>query len=181
MASGLWVRPLLALAVLFVLPPCARSQPALDHSVEQLRHAVGRWDVVTDFLNPDGSVARAVTGSYEFAWVVPDRVVRGESAVPELKQRSGILFYVNAAARTIAMTSVGADGQLFVMTGPLGGETRETSFTGPDGRRVQLRFTRSNVAPDRFESRMERSVDGGATWQPGNHQVFTRARSGKSP
>jgi hypothetical protein len=38
------------------------------------------------------------------------------------------------------MTSVGADGQLFVMTGPLV-ETRETSFASPDGQRVQLRFT----------------------------------------
>ena len=169
------LRPILVVAVLFVLPPRGWSQSALDHSIEQLRHAIGKWEVVTEFLNPDGTVARAARGSYEFDWVMPDRVARGVSEIPELKQRSAILFYVNAAAKTIEMTSVGADGQLFVMTGPLGGETRETSFAGPDGRRVQLRFTRSNVTTNRFESRMERSIDGGATWQPGNHQIFQRA------
>lgn len=84
--------------------------------------------------------------------------------------------YVNPEGQKIEMASVGADGQLFVLTGPLGGETRQTSFTGPDGRRILLRFTRSHVSADRFESRMERSTDNGATWQPGNHQVFTRAR-----
>ena len=44
-----------------------------------------------------------------------------------------------------------------------------------DGRRMQLRFTRSDVEQDRFESRMEISMDGGATWRRGNHQVFVRA------
>jgi hypothetical protein len=162
------------LGMLLVLPPCSWSQPAQDRSIGELRHAVGAWDVVTEFLNADGSVARAVRGTYAFEWVVADRVVRGLSEIPELKQRSAITFYVNAAAGTIEMTSVGADGQLFVMTGPLGGDTRETSFTPPDGKLTRLRFTRFNVTPDRFESRMERSTDGGATWLPGNHQVFVR-------
>jgi CubicO group peptidase (beta-lactamase class C family) len=44
-----------------------------------------------------------------------------------------------------------------------------------DGSTLQLRFTRYNVEPDRFESRMESSTDGGATWTQGNHQVFVRA------
>ena len=43
---------------------------ALKHSVEQLRSTVGRWNVATNFLNPDGSVAKSVTGTYEFSWIV---------------------------------------------------------------------------------------------------------------
>jgi len=43
------------------------------------------------------------------------------------------------------------------------------------GRSRQLRFTRFNIGPDRFESRMEVCMDDGRTWRPGNHQVFTRA------
>ena len=39
---------------------------------------------------------------------------------------------------------------------------------------MRLRFTRYNVTPDRFESRMDYSTDGGATWTQGNHQVFVR-------
>jgi hypothetical protein len=155
--------------------PDAWAQDPLQASVAQLRHAIGRWSVVTEFLNPDGSVDRSVTGTYEFAWVVPERVVRGESEIPELRQRAGLLFYVNERKQTIEMASVGADGQLFVMTGPLGGEVRQTTFTGPDGVETLLRFTRSNVAPASFESRMERSRDGGRTWSPGNRQVFKRS------
>jgi len=61
------------------------------------------------------------------------------------------------------------------ITGPLGGDTRQTPIIElPDGSSLQLRFTRFNVAPDRFESRMERSTDGGKTWTPGNRQVFER-------
>jgi hypothetical protein len=152
----------------------ADAQEALRHSVEELRHVIGRWSVVTEFLNPDGTVAQSVNGSYEFEWVVPDRVVRGQSEIPALKQRSGILFYVNGSKKTIEMVSVGVDGQLFVMIGPLGGDARETTFTPANGVETRLRFSRSNVAPASFESRMDRSTDGGKTWLPGNHQVFKR-------
>lgn len=147
----------------------------LQHSVEQLRRVIGTWRTVTELLNEDGSVASSLTGTYEFAWVVPDRVVAGRSEIPELGQSSGILFYVSESRRVIEMTSVGADGYLWIMTGPLGGETRHTQeYATADGGRGQLRFTRFNVSADSFESRMEFTEDGGRTWKPGNHQVFTR-------
>jgi len=38
-----------------------------------------------------------------------------------------------------------------------------------------MRFTRYNVANDKFESRMEYTDDGGKSWKPGNHQSFRRA------
>ena len=148
---------------------------ALHHSVEQLRSSVGRWNVVTDFLNEDGSVTRSVSGTYEFSWVVPDRVLSGHSEMPELKQTVGILFYIKSAERQIEMVSVGADGRLWIMTGPLGGEQRlSQEFDTADGRPAQLRFTRVNVSTDAFESKMEYTEDGGLTWKPGNHQRFRR-------
>lgn len=126
----------------------AATDDKLDASVEQLRHAAGRWSVVTEFLKDDGSVGRSVSGTYTFEWVVPDRVITGQSDIPELKLRSALLFYVNEKKQVIEMSSVGADGQLWVMTGPLGDETRYTpSFDG---------------------------ADGGKTWKAGNHQVFRR-------
>lgn len=107
--------------------------------------------------------------------VVPDRVLSGRSDIAELQQTSAILFYVDAKRRHIEMTSVGADGRLWIMTGPLGEETRYTQeFDTTTGGKGQLRFTRFNVRPDAFESRMEYTEDGGATWKPGNHQVFRR-------
>ena len=174
----------LLILLAFAHPVRAQSpadSAALQHSLEQLRSAIGSWQVETQFLGDDGSVARTVRGTYEFAWVIPDRVVRGQSTIPDLQQTSAILFYLRASRREIEMVSVGADGVLWVMTGPLGGETRTTQeFDTAGGGRSRLRFTRFNVSADRFESRMEYTIDGGATWRPGNHQTFHRAPSGNA-
>lgn len=151
------------------------KQALLEHSVRQLRDARGRWTVTTEFLRPDGTIAKAAIGTYDFEWVVEDRVLNGQSEIPELGIKSGILFYVNEGKGLIEMASVGKDGHLWVMTGPVGGETRATPDTPmSDGSTMKLRFTRYNVSTDRFESRMEVSIDGGSSWTQGNHQVFTR-------
>jgi hypothetical protein len=153
----------------------------LSSAVQQLRHSVGIWQVTTTQFDDRGAVARVGSGTYRFDWVVPDRVLSGRADMAEWKQNAGMLFYVNPERSTIEMTSVGPDGQLWVMTGPAGGETRTTSPTAlPDGRKVQLRFTRFNVSANSFESRMEASYDGGASWRPGNHQAFKRAAGGRT-
>lgn len=180
-----WIRTGTAAAA--VLSACLLGTPAragaqadsarVAEAVAQLRHVIGEWSVVTEFLHDDGSVARAVDGEYAFTWVVPDRVASGRSTIPALEQASGILFYVNARKAAIEMVSVGADGMLWIMTGAAGDETRYSQeFDARDGGRARLRFTRFNVTPDRFESRMEYTSDGGDTWKPGNHQVFHRKR-----
>jgi len=156
-------------------PRPTTTEAARVAAVAQLRSTLGAWDVTTEFLKPGGSVARTAKGTYVFDWVIEDRVLRGESAIPELQTKAGILFFIDEAAGQIVMASVGRDGHLWVMTGPADGETRTTPDTAmPDGSTMRLRFTRFNVTPDRFESRMEVSGDGGATWRPGNHQVFVR-------
>lgn len=174
---------LFALALLSLVPlsgaasEAPQASPAVQKAIEQLRHANGRWSAVTEFLNPDGTVARSAHGTYEFAWIAPDRILSGHSEIPELQLKSGILFYVIEAKSAIEMVSVGRDGNLWVMTGPADSEIRTTPVIKmSDGSTMQLRFTRYNVSPDRFESRMEYSTDGGATWKPGNHQVMTRLK-----
>ncbi|MCB1042169.1 MAG: hypothetical protein KDC35_04490 [Acidobacteria bacterium] len=145
-----------------------------ESSVQELRDVVGTWQVTTEFLNGDGSVAATFQGTYEFEWVIEDHVLSGKTSIPELEMVSAILFYVNE--RDIQMVSVGKDGKLWIMTGPLGGDTRMTEpYQSEDGTTRQLRFTRFNVTADQFESRMEITSDGGNTWLPGNHQVFKRA------
>lgn len=148
---------------------------ALEASVQQLRDNVGEWAVVTNFLNADGAVARSANGTYTFNWVVVDRLLSGESEIPEMGMKSGILFYVNEKKKIIEMVSVGKDGNLWTMTGPLGGETRYSQvYKTTDGGEGQLRFTRFNVRADGFESKMEYSEDGGKNWTQGNHQTFSR-------
>ena len=155
--------------------PSAPQKPDVSKAVAQLRHACGFWSVTTEFLNADGSIAKAVQGTYRFDWVVPDRVLSGQSEIPELKQKSALLFYVNEKKQIIEMTSVGADGDLWVMSGAADGELRTSQpLRNADGKQTQLRFTRFNVKPDSFESKMEYTTDGGKTWSPGNHQLFRR-------
>lgn len=182
--SGALRRLSTALFSLLAVPLADASEIAsapLTSAVQQLRHSVGLWNVTTTQFDDRGEVARVGSGTYRFDWVVPDRVLSGRSDMAEWKQSAGILFYVNPERSTIEMTSVGPDGQLWVMTGPAGGETRVTPPTAlPDGRKVQLRFTRFNVSANSFESRMEASYDGGASWRPGNHQSFKRAAGGRT-
>ena len=153
------------------------ADPELAQSVEQLRHAIGLWSATTDFLGPDGAVAKSVSGSYEYNWVIPDQVVSGRSDVPELNQTAALLLYLKPTTRQIEMVSVGADGRLWIMNGPFGSEVRVSqSFATAGGGESQLRFTRFNVQPDSFESRMEYTEDGGQSWQRGNQQRFQRLR-----
>ena len=159
----------------------APANPALQRSVDELRGCIGRWDVTTDFLKEDGTVAKSATGIYEFSWIVADRVVSGRNDMPELKQAAGILFYIDENRGVIEMVSVGNDGHLWTMTGPLGGDQRTSQeFESAVGGTTRLRFTRSHVATDSFESRMDYTEDGGATWKPANHQRFRRAAPAKN-
>ena len=178
-------RALAALALglfLATAPPVlAEDERPANPAVEQLRHAHGAWDATTEFLAPDGVVAQAVEGTYDFEWVVPDRVLVGRSEIPELGRSAGILFFYSEGGGTITMTSVGGDGQLWVMSGPADSEVRTTPPTPQaDGSTLELRFTRYNVEPDRFESKMEYSTDGGTTWTQGNRQLFRRRAPGGS-
>lgn len=168
---------LLVPGLVFLRPaPPPQADPArLAVGVEQLRHTVGDWAVKTEFLDPEGNVAATAEGTYTFRWVVPDRVLTGESDLPPIGRKSAILFYVNEARSHIEMCSVGADGELWVMSGPIDGEVRTTELrTLPDGSTIQLRFTREAVEPDSFESRMEVRSSADGEWRPGNHQVFRR-------
>lgn len=162
------------------VPAIAQQADApAEVAVEQLRHVIGLWDVTTEFIRADGTVAGAAEGQYRFGWVVPDRVIQGMSTIPEWNQASGILFFVRPATNEIEMVSVGADGQLWRMVGPDDGETRTTpNVTMPDGSTLMLRFTRSDVEENSFRSRMEMSNDGGQTWRLGNRQHFRRATEG---
>lgn len=166
---------LVTLLTLALAGPAAAADTPFEASVNELRQVIGEWDVITEEINPDGSTARTLDGTYTFEWVIPDRVVSGRAEAPAIDRVSALLFYVSEEQEHIEMVSVAADGRLWVMTGELGGDTRYTqTFTTQDGSTGRLRFTRYNVSADSFESRMEYTTDGGQTWTLGNHQVFTR-------
>lgn len=153
----------------------AEAQSEVSPALSQLRHIIGEWDVATTFYRPGGTPGPTLDGTYRFSWVMEDRIVQGMSTIPQLEMASGLLFYLRDATSEIEMVSVGPDGQLWTMTGPQDSEIRETPVVEmPNGSTLKLRFTRFNVSDDRFESRMDRSTDGGQTWEQGNHQLFVR-------
>lgn len=150
---------------------------ALAEGIDQLRQTVGTWNVTTTQYRNDGTIAKTVAGTYQFEWVVPDRVISGRSYIPMLGQMSGILIYVNEQRAALEMAQVDANGQLTVLSGAAGKELRSTApVAAPDGSKVQLRVTRLNAGPDRFESRLDVSTDGGTSWRPGHYQRFVRAK-----
>ena len=170
--------PAFVLAFLFF--PAAEAAelapPALANAVQQLRQAAGRWTVTTTRYADNGAVAAVATGTWSFDWVVPDRVLTGKAVIPDWNQSAGMLFYLNERMFTLEMAQVGADGQLVVMSGPAGAQTRRSAPVElPDGRRVLQRHTRYGVTADRFEAKVETSDDGGASWKPAYHQLFVRA------
>jgi len=154
----------------------ADARARFESAVQQLRQHAGRWAVETRFLNPDGSVAATVQGTYRFQWVIEDRVLSGVSEIPSLNATSALVFFVSESRAVIEMLSIGRDGNVWTMSGPTGSEERQTSdFALPQGGSRRLRFTRHPISADHFESRMHFSDDGGRTWVPGNHQIFRRA------
>lgn len=162
----------------FVLPlaeGAGMAPPSLASAVQQLRQAAGHWNVTTTRYGENGAVAGVASGTWHFDWVVQDRVLAGRAVIPDWKQTAGMLFYLNERRSTLEMASVDADGQLLVMSGPAGAESRTTASVAlSDGRQMLQRYTRYGIAADRFESRMETSYDGGTSWKLGHHQLFVR-------
>lgn len=181
---------MIAAIFLLAMPVALSAQPQqqtgaderdLVPAITQLRHVIGTWDVETDFIDAEGKVQATVDGQYMFHWVVADKIVRGTSELPALKQTSAILFFHRAEANEIEMASVGADGRLWRMIGPEDSETRTTpNEVMPDGSTLMLRFTRHSVEQDAFGSTMELSTDGGKSWRIGNQQRVRRVVSGEN-
>jgi hypothetical protein len=168
-----------AILSFFVMPFAVAGElapPAIQTAVQQLRQAAGRWTVTTTQYDSSGSVKAVASGTWQFDWVVPDRVLAGRASIPDWKQSTGILLYLNERRSTVEMATVGADGQLQVLAGAAGTDTRTSAAVAlPDGRRMVKRYTRYRVEADRFESCLETSYDGGRSWQPGLHHLFVRA------
>lgn len=153
----------------------------IDAAVEQLRQAAGRWNVTTTRYADDGSVAAVASGTWNFDWVVPDRVLSGRAAIPDWSQSAGMLFYLNERQFTLEMAQVDSDGQLVVLSGPASTASRtSTPVALPDGRRLVRRHTHYGVTRDQFEAKLETSYDGGRSWKLGYHHLFVRT-PGKQP
>ena len=73
----------------------------------------------------EGPETGVVASHVMYNWIVPDRVLAGRSDIPEWKQASGILFYVNERRSTIEMedTAPISLGRAALTTESVGGDT----------------------------------------------------------
>jgi hypothetical protein len=168
-------------AILFFACTFASAQAKFDvdareAATELLRSSVGKWETTAEFFNPNGTVAGAFAGTTELAWLTPGKVISGKSEYPQLKLVTGLMVYINEAKGQVEMASVGGDGNLLVVSGPLGSaELRSEPVRFSDTVVGRLKFTRLNVTANSFDTRTEISDDGGKTWKMMNRQKFKRA------
>ena len=167
-----------ALLSFFVLPFAEASEtapPVLATAVQQLRQAAGRWNVTTTRYAENGAVAAVATGTLNFDWVVPDRVLAGKLRHSRLEpvgrhallpERAHVHARDGAGRRRRAAHRDERPRR--------DRDANDRADRMPDGRRMLQRHTRYGVTANRFEAKMEMSYDGGANWKPGYHQLFVR-------
>lgn len=172
---------LLACLVVSFAHASAPGNAATSGAVQELRLAAGHWNVTTTRYRDNGSVAGVATGTWQFEWVVPDRVLAGRYKIPDWKESAAVLLYVDASREALEMAAVGADGELVVMSSPASLGTHARRQAKAPEPRALTRFTRFSIAEDRFEAKVERSLDGGRTWRPSEHHLFVRAPARQEP
>lgn len=176
--NGMTARNFFSITFLLIIVAVAVGQPQppslkASKGIEQLRQIVGNWDVTTEILFPDGTVELKQEGSWQFRWVVPDRVLSGESHQAESK--AAILIYVHAQKEVIELATVGEDGLLWVMSGAADSESLTTPNTKVSEKEtIMFRWSRYEFEKNRFRSKLEISKDGGKTWVLRHRQEFRR-------
>ena len=141
---------LAALLSFFVLPFAEASEmapPALATAVQQLRQAAGRWNVTTTRYAENGAVAARCVRHLALRLGRAGPRARGPLRHSRLEPGGGHALLRERAPFTLEMAPVGADGQLWVMSGPAGAETRTTLTRACRRAPMLQRHTRSASAP----------------------------------
>lgn len=166
------------LVVLLVGSVSAEAAEELDFAEarSRLTYLVGTWNATTEYLDDLGNVVRKVQGSHEANWAIDGTVVEVKASVPELEVVTRLQFFHNVSEDRFYMTSVDAQGDLWVLSGDLGAELVLTSAPKkqPDGKQLVVRLTHHDIGEDSFATLMEYTENKGKSWQTGFRQYLTR-------
>lgn len=176
---------LLACALLVTLLPGAPSAqdtaepiaPLPEEARRRLEYAVGAWDVRTEFLDPEGRVQPIEESTHDARFSIPGRLVELTSVTPSSGRGKAWLFY-GMQDGLFYLTSVDQRGDLWVLTGGLD-QYVLTSLPRPmeDGSMLTARLTYLNPTAGSYETLMDVSTNGGATWRTVFRQKITRRGS----
>lgn len=175
---GLRIGFLLACFMFFGL--VAGAQPRTDLPVEankRLDSLVGKWTSKWEYVNEKGEVAGVATGNEVGRYIQGDWLVEWTTEVVEegsAKRTSKAWWFYNRQDKKIYLTSVGQDGDLWILTGdPV--EFIMTSWPKKraDGSTMILRFLHDEGEKGVLHAVMQYSLDDGKTWTRGFRQTLT--------
>ena len=180
--SGLIVLALsLCVSAATAQSPDDNPEPLPDEARKRLVYAVGEWSVRTEFLDPDGKVRSVEESTHEAHFSIPGRLVELTSRTPSTGTGVAWLFY-NVQEGMFYLTSVDRSGDHWVMTGGL---DRYVLTSRPkaleDGSTLTARLTTMNMTADAYETRMEVSLNDGASWKTVFRQTITRRAGARLP
>lgn len=175
-------------AVLFCVVISAgvvRSQQSSDLPPEarkRLDSLVGTWTSRWEYLDAEGKVIGVATGGEVGRYAQGDWLVEWTNEVVQqdgAKRISKAWWFYNQQDKKIYLTSVGQDGDLWVLSGdPVEFTITSWPKKRPDGSTIIIRFQHSEGTEGEkhtLHAVMEYSLDEGKTWTRSFRQTMTPA------
>ena len=129
--------------------------------------------------SPDGEIAGTQEGREVYEVFIPDGIFLNTNITADPPSVSKSITFYNPVRDKIFFISVGQEGDHWILSRDVGSEVLASEpHPLPDGRELTIRFTTLEKTADFRKILMERSWDGGATWEKGFYQYMTRTRDG---
>ncbi len=150
------------------LPPAAEGQDPGKLAQARLDYLVGSWDATTEFFDAAGDIIRTDTSLDVIEPLIGDKVLMTTVITPDGTIRKTMRFYDQAEERYYEI-GVGEAGDVWILSGEMDAYVTTSQVRStPDGGRVMVRFTHTNIEPNSFDAFMEVSRDEGETWTRAN-------------
>ena len=141
------------------------DRPAPDRADEMALYGwlVGRWDMDAVFHNDDGTTHRG-RGEIHFGWVLEGRAIQDVWILPGVFHGTTLRVYDPAIDAWHILWSDPLSQYYARQIGRAHG--RDIVQEGTDDAGAAIRWSFTEITPNSFHWRGERSLDRGATWQP---------------
>ena len=172
----------LVLSVMLLSAVAARAQQGGELPAEakqRLDSLVGKWTSKWEYLNKEGEVVGSATGGEVGRYAQGDWLVEWTTEVIDQsgqKRISKAWWFYNRQDKKIYLTSVGQDGDLWVLSGdPVEFTITSWPKQRADGSTIIIRFKHGEAEEGILTAVMEFSLDEGKTWTRGFRQTMTPA------
>jgi len=172
----------IAVSCILTFALAARAQQGGELPAEarkRLDSLVGKWTSKWDYLDKEGKVVGSATGGEVGRYIEGDWLVEWTTEVVQQngdRSVSKAWWFYNRQDKKIYLTSVGQDGDLWVLSGdPVEFTITSWPKKRADGSTIIIRFSHSEGEKHTLRAVMEYSLDDGKTWTRGFRQTMTPA------